>query len=122
MGLLQLRLVALDFLLRQCILHTGGFQLLFCFRQTLLILLNFLLDERAKLDYPEPMVDQRSSRVRVMTAFKQVVGKLQQGNREEAIIGLEFVLRGVQLLGHFRHSPDHARRFILNQRVTAGCP
>jgi tetratricopeptide (TPR) repeat protein len=30
---------------------------------------------------------------RVMTAFKQVVGKLQQGNREEALIGLEFVLR-----------------------------
>ena len=28
---------------------------------------------------------------RVTTAFKQVVGKLQQGNREEAIIGLEFV-------------------------------
>jgi tetratricopeptide (TPR) repeat protein len=30
---------------------------------------------------------------RVMAAFKQVVGKLQQGNREEALIGLEFVLR-----------------------------
>ena len=30
---------------------------------------------------------------RVTTAFKQVVGKLQQGNREEALIGLEFVLR-----------------------------
>ena len=30
---------------------------------------------------------------RVMTAFKQVVSKLQQGNREEAVIGLEFVLR-----------------------------
>jgi len=28
-----------------------------------------------------------------MTAFKQVVGKIQQGNREEAVIGLEFVLR-----------------------------
>ena len=25
-----------------------------------------------------------------MTAFKQVVGKLQQGNRQEALIGLEF--------------------------------
>lgn len=30
---------------------------------------------------------------RVMTAFRQVVGKLQQGNRQEAQIGLEFVLR-----------------------------
>jgi tetratricopeptide (TPR) repeat protein len=30
---------------------------------------------------------------RVMTAFRQVVGKLQEGNREEALIGLEFVLR-----------------------------
>jgi len=30
---------------------------------------------------------------RVMSAFKQVVGKLQKGNREEALIGLEFVLR-----------------------------
>ncbi len=30
---------------------------------------------------------------RVMTAFKQVVDKLQHGNREEALIGLEFVLR-----------------------------
>ena len=28
-----------------------------------------------------------------MTAFRQVVGKLQEGNREEALIGLEFVLR-----------------------------
>ncbi len=28
-----------------------------------------------------------------MSAFKQVVGKLQKGNREEALIGLEFVLR-----------------------------
>jgi len=28
-----------------------------------------------------------------MNAFKQVVGKLQKGNREEALIGLEFVLR-----------------------------
>ena len=32
----------------------------------------FAADERAKLDYPEPMVDQKSSRVRVMTAFKKV--------------------------------------------------
>ena len=30
---------------------------------------------------------------RVATAFKQVMGKLQEGNREEALIGLEFVLR-----------------------------
>ncbi len=30
---------------------------------------------------------------RVMTAFRQVVGKLQEGSREEALIGLEFVLR-----------------------------
>lgn len=28
-----------------------------------------------------------------MTAFRQVVGKLQEGSREEALIGLEFVLR-----------------------------
>lgn len=30
---------------------------------------------------------------RVMTAFRQVVSKLQEGQREEALIGLEFVLR-----------------------------
>jgi tetratricopeptide (TPR) repeat protein len=30
---------------------------------------------------------------RVMTAFRQVIGKLQEGSREEALIGLEFVLR-----------------------------
>jgi tetratricopeptide (TPR) repeat protein len=30
---------------------------------------------------------------RVMSAFKQVIEKLQKGNREEALIGLEFVLR-----------------------------
>ncbi len=30
---------------------------------------------------------------RVMTAFRQVVAKLQDGRREEALIGLEFVLR-----------------------------
>ncbi len=30
---------------------------------------------------------------RVMTAFRQVIAKLQEGQREEALIGLEFVLR-----------------------------
>ena len=33
---------------------------------------------------------------RVMSAFKQVVGKLQKGNREEALIGLEFLVAFLQ--------------------------
>lgn len=48
---------------------------------------------------------------RVMTAFKQVVGKLQQGNREEALIGLEFVLR---------LDPAYAPARNLHQQLSSG--
>jgi tetratricopeptide (TPR) repeat protein len=48
---------------------------------------------------------------RVMTAFKQVVGKLQQGNREEALIGLEFVLR---------LDPAYAPARSLHQQLSSG--
>jgi tetratricopeptide (TPR) repeat protein len=48
---------------------------------------------------------------RVMTAFKQVVGKLQQGNREEALIGLEFVLR---------LDPAYAPAKNLHQQLSSG--
>ncbi len=48
---------------------------------------------------------------RVMTAFKQVVGKLQQGNREEALIGLEFVLR---------LDPAYAPALNLHQQLSSG--
>jgi tetratricopeptide (TPR) repeat protein len=48
---------------------------------------------------------------RVMTAFKQVVGKLQQGNREEALIGLEFVLR---------LDPAYAPALNLRQQLSSG--
>lgn len=48
---------------------------------------------------------------RVMTAFKQVVGKLQQGNREEAMIGLEFVLR---------LDPAYAPAKNLHQQLSSG--
>jgi tetratricopeptide (TPR) repeat protein len=48
---------------------------------------------------------------RVMTAFKQVVGKLQQGNREEALIGLEFVLR---------LDPAYAPAINLHQQLSSG--
>ena len=46
-----------------------------------------------------------------MTAFKQVVGKLQQGNREEALIGLEFVLR---------LDPAYAPAINLHQQLSSG--
>ena len=46
-----------------------------------------------------------------MTAFKQVVGKLQQGNREEALIGLEFVLR---------LDPAYAPAMNLHQQLSSG--
>ena len=46
-----------------------------------------------------------------MTAFKQVVGKLQQGNREEALIGLEFVLR---------LDPAYAPALNLHQQLSSG--
>ncbi len=46
-----------------------------------------------------------------MTAFKQVVGKLQQGNREEALIGLEFVLR---------LDPAYAPARNLHQQLSSG--
>ena len=48
---------------------------------------------------------------RVMTAFKQVMGKLQEGNREEALIGLEFVLR---------LDPSYAPAQNLHQQLSAG--
>jgi tetratricopeptide (TPR) repeat protein len=48
---------------------------------------------------------------RVMTAFKQVVEKLQQGNREEALIGLEFVLR---------LDPAYAPAKNLHQQLSSG--
>ena len=48
---------------------------------------------------------------RVMTAFKQVVEKLQQGNREEALIGLEFVLR---------LDPAYAPAQNLHQQLSSG--
>jgi tetratricopeptide (TPR) repeat protein len=48
---------------------------------------------------------------RVMTAFKQVVGKLQQGNRQEALIGLEFVLR---------LDPQYAPALNLQQQLSTG--
>lgn len=46
-----------------------------------------------------------------MTAFKQVVGKLQQANRQEALIGLEFVLR---------LDPDYAPALNLKEQLTSG--
>ena len=46
-----------------------------------------------------------------MTVFKQVVGKLQKGNREEALIGLEFVLR---------LDPAYAPAFNLHQQLSSG--
>ncbi len=46
-----------------------------------------------------------------MTAFKQVVEKLQQGNREEALIGLEFVLR---------LDPAYAPAKNLHQQLSSG--
>jgi tetratricopeptide (TPR) repeat protein len=48
---------------------------------------------------------------RVMTAFKQVMGKLQEGNREEALIGLEFVLR---------LDPRYAPAQNLHQQLSTG--
>jgi tetratricopeptide (TPR) repeat protein len=48
---------------------------------------------------------------RVATAFKQVMGKLQEGNREEALIGLEFVLR---------LDPRYAPAQNLHQQLSAG--
>jgi hypothetical protein len=48
---------------------------------------------------------------RVMTAFKQVVGKLQQGNRQEALIGLEFVLR---------LDPQYGPALNLQQQLSTG--
>jgi len=46
-----------------------------------------------------------------MSAFKQVVGKLQKGNREEAVIGLEFVLR---------LDPAYAPAKNLHEQMVAG--
>lgn len=46
-----------------------------------------------------------------MTAFRQVVGKLQEGSREEALIGLEFVLR---------LDPAYAPARTLHQQLTSG--
>ena len=48
---------------------------------------------------------------RVMTAFRQVVGKLQDGHREEALIGLEFVLR---------LDPAYAPAKNLHQQISSG--
>ncbi len=46
-----------------------------------------------------------------MTAFRQVVGKLQDGQREEALIGLEFVLR---------LDPAYAPALNLHQQISSG--
>jgi len=46
-----------------------------------------------------------------MTAFKQVVGKIQEENREEALIGLEFVLR---------LDPAYAPAKNLHQQLSSG--
>jgi len=46
-----------------------------------------------------------------MSAFKQVVGKLQKGNRQEAVIGLEFVLR---------LDPAYAPAKNLHQQMSSG--
>ena len=43
--------------------------------------------------YPGNLELSSQAQERVMTAFRQVVSKLQDGQREEALIGLEFVLR-----------------------------
>jgi len=43
--------------------------------------------------YPGNMELSSEAQERVMTAFRQVVTKLQDGQREEAMIGLEFALR-----------------------------
>ena len=48
---------------------------------------------------------------RVITAFKQVVTKLQEGKREEALIGLEFVLR---------LDPTLAPALNLHQQLSSG--
>jgi len=48
---------------------------------------------------------------RVITAFRQVVTKLQDGRREEALIGLEFVLR---------LDPSFAPAINLNQQLASG--
>ena len=48
---------------------------------------------------------------RVITAFRQVVTKLQEGKREEALIGLEFVLR---------LDPTFAPSLNLHQQLSSG--
>ncbi len=61
--------------------------------------------------YPGNTELSSQAKDRVMTAFKQVVGKLQQGNREEALIGLEFVLR---------LDPAYAPAMSLHQQLSSG--
>jgi tetratricopeptide (TPR) repeat protein len=61
--------------------------------------------------YPGNTDLSQQAKDRVMTAFKQVVGKLQQGNREEALIGLEFVLR---------LDPAYAPAINLHQQLSSG--
>lgn len=61
--------------------------------------------------YPGNTALSLQAKDRVMTAFKQVVGKLQQGNREEALIGLEFVLR---------LDPAYAPALNLHQQLSSG--
>jgi tetratricopeptide (TPR) repeat protein len=61
--------------------------------------------------YPGNPELSQQAQDRVMTAFKQVVGKLQQGNQEEALIGLEFVLR---------LDPAYAPARSLHQQLSSG--
>jgi tetratricopeptide (TPR) repeat protein len=63
------------------------------------------------MTYPGNTELSPQAKDRVMTAFKQVVGKLQQGNREEALIGLEFVLR---------LDPAYAPAINLHQQLSSG--
>ena len=63
------------------------------------------------MSYPGNPELSPQAQERVMRAFKQVIGKLQKGNHEEAIIGLEFVLR---------LDPAYAPAKNLHQQMSSG--
>jgi tetratricopeptide (TPR) repeat protein len=63
------------------------------------------------MSYPGNPELSPQAQERVMRAFKQVVGKLQKGNHDEALIGLEFVLR---------LDPAYAPAKNLHQQMSSG--
>ncbi len=65
------------------------------------------------MSYPGNPELSPQAQERVMRAFKQVVGKLQKGNRDEALIGLEFVLR---------LDPAYAPAKNLHLQMSSGAP